>query len=87
MTKQAEEILERKRFMIKDGSEWVSWAGAKDAMQEYADLVLEDRDFHDWLFDNDSYYVPFINNHIRLYKTPNNTIYTKDELFDYWKKI
>jgi len=32
-----EEILARKRFLIRDGIEWVSFSGAKDAMQEYAE--------------------------------------------------
>ena len=34
--KTKDEILARKRTLIKDGLEWVSLSGAKDAMEEYA---------------------------------------------------
>jgi len=38
-----EEILARKRFLIRDGIEWVSFSGAKDAMQEYAEQYHKDQ--------------------------------------------
>ena len=51
--KSKEEILARKRLLIKDGIEWVSLSGAKDAMEEYHQERMREEliNFQLWLIE------------------------------------